>query len=66
MIWLPIAAWMATSNICRGMSFCSVSTSSRPRFWARMRWTIIESASTRSPLISTSTRTSGEGSKRSK
>ena len=31
MIWLPIAAWMATSNICRGISSRIFSTSSRPR-----------------------------------
>jgi len=27
----PIAAWIATSNICRGISSCILSTSSRPR-----------------------------------
>src|SRR6267142_1218218 len=31
MIWAPIAACTAMSNICRGMSSCILSTSSRPR-----------------------------------
>jgi hypothetical protein len=66
MICAPTAAWIATSNICRGISSFIFSHSSLPRrsAWARCR--IIDIASTRSPLISTSTRTKGPASKRTK
>src|SRR6187200_2764477 len=54
----PIAAWMGTSNICRGISSRSRSTSSLPRSYAASRWAISDSASTCSPPTRTSTRAS--------
>src|SRR5437667_143250 len=40
---------MATSNICRGISLRSRSTSALPRSYANSRWTISERASNGSP-----------------
>ncbi|MNF16596.1 hypothetical protein D3C87_2024330 [compost metagenome] len=46
----PIAAWIGILNMCFGISSLSFSHISRPRFSAAMRCTIIDSASTGSPL----------------
>ncbi len=56
----PMAAWMATSNICRGISFCIFSTSDLPRVNAESRWRMSDSASTVSPFTRTSSFTSGD------
>src|SRR5690606_1885152 len=53
----PMAAWMAMSNIWRGISPRMRVTTSRPRKRALARCTIMDKASTRSPLINRSTRT---------
>ena len=57
----PIAAWIGTSNIWRGISERSFSTSWRPCFCAGQRGMSRESASTGSPLSRISTFTSGAG-----
>ena len=46
----PIAAWIATSNIWRGMNSLSFRASSAPRDCALSRCTMSESASTGSPF----------------
>src|SRR5947207_2219951 len=46
MIRPPMAAWIATSNICRGISWRIFAASARPRSYAMSRWTITDSAST--------------------
>ena len=56
----PIAAWIATSNIWRGIIFRIFSTSDLPRGYAVSWWTMSESASTGSPFTSTSSFTSGD------
>jgi hypothetical protein len=50
----PTAAWIATSNICRGISSVMLSTSSRPRRSALRAMHDRTSAFDASPLISTS------------
>jgi hypothetical protein len=59
----PIAACTGTSNICRGISSRSFSTSARPRPYASDRCTMIESASTASPASMMSTRTRSASAK---
>ena len=61
-----IADWIATSNICRGISSFIFSQRSRPRRSACDRCVMMLSASTLSPLISVSTRTNGPPWKRRK
>ena len=46
MMLAPIAAWIATSNIWRGISSRIFATTSRPRYCALARCTMIDSAST--------------------
>jgi hypothetical protein len=59
MILLPMAAWIATSNICRGISWRSFSATLRPYSYALSRWMITLKASTGSPLIIMSSFCSG-------
>src|SRR5258707_778123 len=56
MMWPPMAAWMATSNICLGISDLNLVTSSLPRCWEAERCTMLESASTLSPFTRMSSR----------
>ena len=57
MTFAPIAAWIGTSNIWRGISSLSFAVSARPTAGAFSQWTIIERASTGSPLTRTSSLT---------
>ena len=57
MMLAPIAAWIATSYIWRGISSRIFATTARPRYWLWLRCTMIDSASTFSPLIRMSTLT---------
>ncbi len=58
----PMAAWMGTSNIWRGMTWRSFSVMRRPWSWALERWMMVEKASTGTWLSSTSRRTRSDGS----
>jgi hypothetical protein len=53
----PIDAWIATSNIWRGISSRRRSVIARPYWYARSRGTTDENASTGSPCSRMSTRT---------
>ncbi len=61
MILVPIAAWIATWNCCRGISSFSLLAMSRPYSYALSSWMITLNASMGSPLISMSSLTSGFG-----
>ncbi len=56
----PMAAWMATSNIWRLMISRIFATTARPRYVAWERCTMMDSASTFSPLSRMSTLTTSE------
>src|SRR5436190_986081 len=49
MIFVPIAAWIATSYCWRGICLRRRSVSARPALCAFSRWTTIDKASTGSP-----------------
>ncbi|MNT25481.1 hypothetical protein D3C72_1610000 [compost metagenome] len=61
MIFEPIAAWIATSYIWRGMISRIFAATSRPRYCEFERCTITDSASTLSLLIRISTLTTSDG-----
>jgi hypothetical protein len=46
MMLAPMAAWIATSYIWRGISSRILATTARPRYWLCARCTMIASAST--------------------
>ncbi len=57
MTFVPIAAWMMTSNSWRGMSSLSLSAIFRPQSYALSSWQMTLNASIASPLITMSSRT---------
>ncbi len=58
---VPMAAWITTSNSCRGMSSLSFLATLRPQPYASSLWMMTLKASTGLPLISMSSLTSWFG-----